>query len=258
MKDLRKMWSAGGVAISAHCAIASAHVSEVLARQGFDAVLVDTQHAPISYDSMFAMLQVIAAAPAASLVRVAWNDPALIQRTLDAGADGVMCPMVNTADECRSFVRACRYAPAGFRSFGPVRGAAPDYFDRANDTILAIAMIETEEAVRNIEEIVSVPGLSAIYVGPSDLGITMGIDPHASPRDPRILGLLGSLVAACRRHGVIAGIHGYEPDYARARIAEGFQFLTTPFDLDLLVSSAHRYLAEVGHSESASRSRIDR
>jgi 4-hydroxy-2-oxoheptanedioate aldolase len=248
MNDLRKIWASGGVTLSAHCAIAGSHVSEILSRQGFDAVLIDTQHSPITYDAMFAMLQAIAASPAASLVRIAWNDPAQIQRTLDAGADGVMCPMVNTAEECRAFVRACLYAPKGFRSFGPVRGAPPDYFDHANDRILPIAMIETAEAVRNIDAIVSVPRLAAIYVGPSDMGITMGIDPRTSPTDPRILEVLPRLVAACRRHGVVAGIHGYDPDYAKARIEQGFQFVTAPFDTDLLVASARSYLTAVGRA----------
>ncbi|HVZ43535.1 MAG TPA: aldolase/citrate lyase family protein [Ramlibacter sp.] len=238
MNDLRKIWTTGGTTLAMHCAIASAHLSEVLSRQGFEAVLIDTQHAPIGYDAMFSMLQVIAPSPSAALVRVAWNDPALIQRALDAGAEGVMCPMVNTAAQCRAFVEACMYAPAGYRSFGPVRGASPAYFDHANDSVLPIAMIETEEAVRNIADIVRVPGLAAIYVGPSDMGITMGIHPSEAQTHPRILGVMGSLVQTCREHGVVAGIHGFDASYARARIAEGFQLLTTPFDVDLLAGAA--------------------
>jgi 4-hydroxy-2-oxoheptanedioate aldolase len=243
MNDLRKIWKTGGTTLAMHCAIASAHLSEVLSRQGFEAVLIDTQHAPISYDAMFSMLQVIAPSPSAGLVRVAWNDPAQIQRALDAGAEGVMCPMVNTAAQCRAFVEACMYAPAGYRSFGPVRGASRDYFDRANSSVLPIAMIETEEAAGNIMDIVRVPGLAAIYVGPSDMAITMGIHPSESQTHPRILGVLSKLVEACRQHGVVAGIHGFDHSYARARIAEGFQFLTTPFDVDLLADAARDYRA---------------
>jgi 4-hydroxy-2-oxoheptanedioate aldolase len=245
MNRLKKVWSEGGVVISGHCAIGTSHVTEILCRQAIDAMLIDTQHSPISYDTMFAMLQVIAATPVVSLVRVPWNDPAAIQRTLDAGAMGVMCPMVNTAEECRAFVRACYYAPAGFRSFGPVRGAQPDYFANANTSILPIVMIETAEAVRNIDAILAVPGLAAIYIGPSDMGITMGIDPGKAPYDARIVDLFPQIIGKCRQHGVVAGVHGYDPTYARARMVEGFQFLTTPFDTDLLVAGMNRHLEEL-------------
>ena len=245
---IRSIWARGGVVVNGQCAIASSHVAEVMCHQGFDSLLIDMQHAPVNFDAMFAMLQAASTTSTIPLVRVAWNDPALVMRVLDSGAYGVICPMVNTAEECRKFVGACLYAPQGYRSYGPVRGylfAGPDYYAQANATILPIAMIETREAIDNLDAILSVPGLAGVYVGPSDLSITYGLAPSVGPHDPAIHAVFDTIVAACRRHGVVPGIHGFDPAYSKARIAQGFQFVTPGVEMDLLAAGAQGYLAQM-------------
>jgi len=245
---LKTIWARGGVTINGQCGIASSHVAEVMCNMGYDSLLIDMQHAPINFDDMFAMLQAASTTNTIPMVRVTWNDPALVMRVLDSGAYGVICPMVNNAEECRKFVGACLYDPLGYRSYGPVRGylyAGPDYYARANETIMPIAMIETKEAVENIDAILSVPGLAAIYVGPSDLAITYGLSPNEGPHDPKLHAVFDTIVAACRRHGVVPGIHGFDPPYSKARIAQGFQWVTCGVDIDLVYSGAADHVKRV-------------
>ena len=245
---IRSIWARGGAVINGQCGIASSHVAEVMCQQGYDSLLIDMQHAPVNFDALFAMLQAASTTDTIPLVRVTWNDPALVMRALDSGAYGVICPMVNTAEECRKFVGACLYAPQGYRSFGPVRGylyAGPEYYDQANETIIPMAMIETKEAVENLDEILSVPGLAAVYVGPSDLSVTYGLHPLTGPHDPAMHDVFAEIVTACRRHGVVPAIHGIDPDYSRARIAQGYQFVTCGVDMDLIMAGAKDTVARV-------------
>ena len=146
--------------------------AEVMAHQGFDSLTIDMQHGVVDYQVAVTMLQGISTTGVVPLARVPWNDPARLMKILDAGAYGVICPMINTREEAEALVRACKYPPRGYRSWGPVRAsiyAGTDYGDHANDDIVVMPMIETAEAVKNIDEILSVPGVDAVYVGPSDL-----------------------------------------------------------------------------------------
>ena len=130
-----------------------------MAAQGWDSLTIDLQHGLIDYQVAVGMLQAISGGPTTPLVRIPWLDPAIIMKLLDAGAYGVICPMINSAEETERFVAACRYPPAGIRSFGPLRArlyAGSDYFKEANRTILAIAMIETHSALEHLDEILSV------------------------------------------------------------------------------------------------------
>jgi 4-hydroxy-2-oxoheptanedioate aldolase len=241
---IRTIWSQGGAVINGQCGIASSHVAEMMCQQGYDSLLIDMQHSPINFDDLFPMLQAASTTSVIPLVRVTWNDPALVMRALDSGAYGVICPMVNTREECEKFVGACLYAPQGYRSYGPVRGyyyAGPDYYEHANDIILPIAMIETKQAVENIDDILSTPGLAAIYVGPSDLSITYGLSPTAGPHDPEMHAVFAEIVIACQRHNVVPGIHGYDPPYSKARVAQGYQFVTCGVDTDLIQAGARDY-----------------
>ena len=147
-----------------------------MAHAGWDSLVVDMQHGMIDYQMMVTMLQAISTTNTVPLVRVPWNDPAHIQKALDAGAYGIICPMINNRAEAEKFVGSCRYAPLGYRSSGPIRASlygGADYHMKANDIVLAFGMIETAEAMENLDEIMSVKGLDAIYVGPSDLSISL-------------------------------------------------------------------------------------
>lgn len=216
---VKSIWDKGGVVIAGGVSLGSIYAAEVMAHQGFDCLFVDMQHAPQDYLQVFAMLQAISATDTVPIVRVPWNNPADIMRALDGGAYGIVCPMVNTKADCEAFVGACLYAPRGYRSWGPIRGTiygGPDYFQKANDTILPIAMIETREAVENIEEILTVPGLGGVYIGPTDLSICYGMTPSLDFSKPDLLPHIDRVLTAAKAKGVPAGI--WCPSLADAEI----------------------------------------
>ena len=245
---VRETWAAGRAVINGWCGIPSSFSAELMANFGWDSVVVDMQHGVVDYQMMVAMFQGISTTDATPMVRVPWNDPAHIMKALDAGAYGVICPMVNSRAECEKFVGACRYAPAGYRSSGPIRAAlygGPDYQEKANDTIIAFAMIETVEAIDNLDEILSTPGLDAVYVGPSDLSITMGLPPGLDKTDERMMANLKKILDGCRGHGVKAGIHTGSPAYAKRMIEMGYNFTTIMGDAALLRMAATQVLQQM-------------
>ena len=155
----------------------SAYSAEVIANEAFDAVVVDMQHGIIDFQAAAELLQAISTKAPVPIARTPWNDPSPIMRLVDAGAYGIICPMVNNRAECEQFIAACRYPPLGERSYGPLRAmlyAGEDYYQHANDTIATIAMIETAAALDDLDGIMSVDGLDAVYIGPSDLSIALG------------------------------------------------------------------------------------
>lgn len=239
--QLKNLWQNGDAAINAWLTIPSAFTAELMAHQQFDSLTIDMQHGLMGYDTAVAMLQAISTTAATPLVRVPWNDPGDIMRMLDAGAYGIICPMINSRAEAEQFVRAVRYPPHGQRSYGPVRArlyAGDDYVAHANNTILAFAMIETAEALARVDEIVSTPGLDAIYVGPADLSFSLTGRVQSDYTDPDLLGALDTIVAACRRHNVVAGMHTSSTAFALRMISRGFQFVTILADATYLEKAA--------------------
>lgn len=205
--------------------------AEIMGAAGFDYVAIDTQHGAIDYSSMLVMLQVLSIGGSTPIVRVPSNDSGHIGKALDAGARAVIVPMVNDRYSCEQAVRYTKYAPDGERSFGPNRAIlveGDDYFDHASDQVSLIPMIETREAMANIDEILSVPGIEAIYVGPNDLSISLGIKPNTS--DPRLDEAMVEIVAGCRRHGVVPGVHASAALCAK-RIEQGFGMVTVSADI---------------------------
>jgi 4-hydroxy-2-oxoheptanedioate aldolase len=185
---IRTIWQAGGAVLNGWLSIPSSWTAELMAHQGWDSLTVDTQHGLIGYDVALPMLQAISTTSTMPLARVAWNEPAGIMKLLDAGAFGIICPMINTRAEAEAFVGACRYAPQGYRSAGPTRAsiyAGADYLQQANASIITLAMIETAQAVQNVDDIMSVTGLDGIYIGPSDLAISLGLAPGGQLDQPR-------------------------------------------------------------------------
>jgi len=186
--------------------------------------------------------------PVTRLVRVPWNEAGIIGKVLDAGAYGVICPMVNSRRECEAFVGACRYAPRGYRSSGPIRATlygGPDYHAKADDTVLAIAMIETREAIDNLDDVLSTPGLDGIYVGPSDLSISLGFGPGLDKTDEFMISALQKIVDGCKRHKVRPGLHTGSSAYAKRMIAMGFQFVTLLGDARLLTMAGQQVIREM-------------
>ncbi len=236
---LKAKWRAGEVAHGAWLSMANSFSAEALARQGFDYVNIDMQHGLIDYQVAVTMLQAISITDATPTVRVPWNEPGIIMKSLDAGAMGVIIPMVNTVEEAQAAVAACRYYPQGMRSNGPIRAAlysGRDYFQHANEEVACIPMIETKEAVDNLDDILSVPGIDAIYVGPTDLSITYGqppvMDNGGAFEEARI-----KIAEACKKHNIVAGIHA-NAGLAAKHAAAGYQMVTVTSDFGAMSQQA--------------------
>jgi len=220
--------------------------TERIARLGYDYVALDAQHGLFGYQGMLTgLLAIDAGQTSAGLVRVEANDPTAIGRALDAGASGVIVPLVDTADDAAAAVRAAKYPPHGRRSYGPMRsslrvGPVPAEADAAT---LVLAMIETPDGLENVEAIAATPGLDGLYVGPSDLCIAVG---GAYPGDPAVQAefdaALERVAAAARDAGIAGGIHTPHGDVAAARLAQGYTFVTVAGDLTHLELVARDHL----------------
>jgi 4-hydroxy-2-oxoheptanedioate aldolase len=238
---LKSIWARGEAVVNGWLSIPASFSAEVMAHQGFDSLTVDMQHGVIDYQTAVTLLQAISTTPVVPLARVPWNDPAFLMKILDAGVYGVICPMINTRDEAEAMVTACKYPPRGHRSWGPVRAsiyAGADYGDHANADLLVMPMIETAEALKNLDQILSVPGIDAVYVGPSDLSLALGVKPRLDQTDAVVVEAQREIVRACKRHGVVAGIHNLTADYALKMVAEGYQFVTLASDSRFLAAKA--------------------
>lgn len=239
---LKKRLKAGKACVNGWLAIPSGFSAETMAQCGWDSVTVDMQHGVQDYLSMVQCFQAMDRHPVTPLVRVPWNEPGIVGKALDGGAWGVICPMVNTVAEAKALVSYCLYPPKGKRSNGPIRaaayGEASSYQTIANDEVLVIPMIETQEAIDNIEAILDVPGIDGIYVGPSDLGFSMGLVPVLDREEPKILSIYEKLVRETKKRGLFAGLHNGTPAYAARMIGMGFRFVTIANDSGLMAKAA--------------------
>ncbi len=233
MDSLRDIWRGGGVTLGGWLAVPSVVTAEATARAGFDFVCIDTQHGAIEYSDAVAMIQAILLGGSRPIVRVPWNEPGIIGKMLDAGAQGIIVPMVNSVSEAEAAVRSCRYFPNGARSYGPgmaaprVDGSYPEWADQH---VAVIPMIETTKAVDAIDDILAVEGIDAIYVGPADLSITLGLKPGNNDDEPSFTEALDAIVAGCRKAGVVAGIHA-TGSLTPKRLEVGFTMVTVTSDI---------------------------
>ncbi|MCK5670275.1 hypothetical protein KAI10_02735 [Candidatus Bathyarchaeota archaeon] len=202
-------------------------VTEAISRMGFDWVLIDGEHAPLSLETMQVMLQAMNGTDCTPIVRPAWNDPVLIKRILDIGAHGILVPWVNTREEAEAAVRACKYPPVGSRGFGPRRAALndPDYKATANDEIMVTVQVETQEAVDNIEEILSVDGIDACFIGPWDLSSNMlgRVPPEFD--NPVYSGAIDRVIEIAKKVGKPAGFYCNRSNIAWAQ-EKGYTYNT--------------------------------
>lgn len=239
---VKEAWKAGKAVVNGWLAIPNAFSAEMYSKCGWDSVTVDMQHGVQDYLSCVACFQGIQPSGAVPMVRVPWNEPGIIGKVLDAGAMGVICPMVNTEAEARALVQYCKYPPAGTRSNGPIRagayGSSGSYQKTANDEILVIPMIETRTAIENIGRILDVPGIDGIYVGPSDLSFSLGKEPKLDVEDPEILAIYDKLLAETSKRGIAAGLHNGSPAYAKRMIGKGFKLVTIANEVGLMCQAA--------------------
>ena len=245
---IKAIWNSGGVALNAWSSIPAPYAAEVLGHQGVDAVTVDLQHGMAGFDTAVAIFQAISATPALPFARVAHNDLSQINKLLDAGAYGIICPMVSTPEDARRFARACRYPPLGDRSFGPARGllyGGADYFKCANAEIATLAMIETAEGLENLKAILAVEELDGIYVGPNDLCLALGVEPNAESDAQIVKDAISRIVDACRSAGKAAGIFCSSGQAAAMRAEQGFNFVTPGNDAALLGKALRKEVAEL-------------
>lgn len=241
---LKARWAAGQPTINGWCSIGNPFTAEIMAAQGFDSITIDMQHGALDYSNLLSMFQAMRASGATLMARVPWNEPGIIMKALDAGAYGIICPMVNSAEEAARFVSYLRYPPLGQRSFGPTRvsfAAGANYAGEANDNMLAFAMIETAEGMANLDAIAATPGLDGIYVGPADLtlSLTQGrLAPGFDREEPEMIAALQTIVAACKKNGIRAALHCGTPAYAARAIGWGFDMTTVGGDSRFLAAAA--------------------
>jgi 4-hydroxy-2-oxoheptanedioate aldolase len=237
---LGRVWGRGEAAVNGWLSIPSTVTAEMVARQDYDTITVDLQHGLIDYQMALPMMQAIGAASDATVIaRPPWLEPGIIMKLLDAGALGILCPMINTPADAEALVRACHYAPKGYRSVGPTRALmvyGPSYMQEANQAVVTLAMIETAQALENVEAIARTPGLTALYIGPSDLAQSLGHPIQMDPTDPPVMAAIDRILAAAKAAGIKAGMHCMMPDYARQMAARGFDFVTLGNDVRMLTA----------------------
>jgi len=239
--EVKRRWQAGEACVNGWCAIPNSFSAELMANAGWDSITIDLQHGLVDYQAAVTMLQAISTTATPPLARVPWVEPGIIMKMLDAGAMGIICPMINTPEDAATFVGACKYTPLGYRSSGPTRAvvyAGSDYIANANDEILAIAMIETTEAIDNLDAILATPGLDGVYIGPTDLALTMGAPPVLDPTDPGVVAAIEKIIDATNAKGLGAGIHCATPEYAAKIIKRGAKLATIASDGRLLAAAA--------------------
>ena len=240
-----RAWRKGQSTIGGWLGIDSAFTAETMAHIGFDWLCLDMQHGMLDYHDVKVMLPAIATTDVTPLVRVPWNEPYEIMKALDAGASGVIIPLVNNRAEAERAVSACRYPPKGMRSFGPARAAmalGKNYLHEANDEIACIVMIETKEALENLDDILSTPGIDAAYIGPADLAFALELTPTGDNDHPTHVAAVDHILARCLEHNVAAGIHTGSLAYTQKYLAQGFQMVTLGQDSAFMARLARQEL----------------
>jgi 4-hydroxy-2-oxoheptanedioate aldolase len=228
-----------GDAVGAWLHLPGSAPAELMGSVGFDFVCIDLQHGVIDDEAVLPMLQAVAATGTPTMVRVQTNAPELICRALDRGADGVVVPLVDSADEAAAAVAACHYPPRGVRSYGPVR--APWHPPRADP--VCVVMVETPAAVAALPDILKVEGVGGVLIGPSDLALSHGMPVDAQHGDDAYEALVRSIVEPCRAAGTPVGIFTASPEHAQRFRAIGVTFVAGPTDADLLRAAAVEHLA---------------
>jgi len=242
VNTVKRRLKEGKPSVGTWLSIPSVYTCEMMAQVGYDWLVIDMEHNPISIETAGLMVSSMFNSDTVPLVRVPWNTGENIKRVLDMGAWGIVVPMVNSRLEAEQAVREAKYFPEGRRSIGGRRHAmgfateTSNYFARANEEILIVIQIEHIEAVRNIDDILSVPGIDACFIGPNDLMSSMGLKPTLESDDPEVLKAIETVKAAAKRHGVPAGIHVANPETANQRIKEGFQFIAVGSEIASMLS----------------------
>ena len=228
--------------------IPNSFTAEAMSKMGWDSITIDLQHGQNDYATSLSLLQAISHSNVVPFARVPWNEPGIIMKMLDLGVMGIIAPMINTKQECEDFVSYCNYPPIGQRSFGPMRAQliyGSNYYEKANNNIISFAMIETKEAVENIDEILSVPNLTGVYIGPGDMSSSYGKKPQFDVKEDPVYSNIKMIASKAREKGKIAGIHNGTSDYAKEMIKFGYQFVTVSSDFRSMTTHAQSIVNEM-------------
>ncbi|WP_204115309.1 HpcH/HpaI aldolase family protein [Shimia biformata] len=246
---LKRAWAEGRTTLNGWLAIGNAFSAEIMADAGFDCLTIDLQHGFLDYSDVKGMFQAMRASGVTPMARAPWREPGIVMKLLDAGAFGVICPMINTPEEAADLVSMVRYPPLGTRSFGPTRvnfAAGPDYAAHANDEVMVIAMIETAEAFANLDAICATPGLDGVYIGPADLTLSLsnGALPAGLDREePEMIEAIQTILAAAKRAGIGTILHCGTPEYGARAVGWGCDMVTIAADVSLLSAGSKAAVA---------------
>ena len=249
------IWSKGEASINGWLSIPNSFTAEAFGKMGWDSVTIDLQHGQNDYSTSISMIQALANGTAVPLTRVPWSEPGIIMKMLDLGVLGIIAPMINTKEDCEKFVSYCYYPPIGQRSFGPMRAQVAygsDYYQHANKNIISLAMIETKEAVDNLDAILSVPNLTGIYIGPADMSSSYGLPPKFDVKEDPVFSNIKMIVKKARDKGKVAGIHNGSVQYLKEMIKIGFQFTSLLSDFRIMSSHAESLLKEIKNVDTKS------
>lgn len=245
-RALRERWARGETTANAWLTLADPMIAETASHAGFDSLCIDMQHGLIDHGAALQLLRATSASGLPTLVRVPWNQPSDLMRVLDAGAHGVIVPMIDTPEQAAQLVESCLYPPLGQRSNGPIRASVVEegYFERANDELLLFAMIETRGALEQLDAILATPGLSGVYIGPTDLGLALGLPPEMDSQRPEHQATVRHIIDRAHAHGLIAGLHCASAGFARLAAGWGADLVTIAADLPVLRQALAQRVAE--------------
>jgi 4-hydroxy-2-oxoheptanedioate aldolase len=248
-ETLRRQWKNGKTTFNAFLNIPSPWTAELMAHAGWETLTIDMQHGLADFNITLSMLQAMAATDVVPLIRLPWNEPSVIMKVLDAGAMGLICPMISTAEDVERFVAACRYPPRGIRSFGPIRARlyaeGEDYARFADENILTFAMIETAAAVDNLADIAAVPELDGLFIGPWDLSVSLGLKKVADFDNPELLRILEAVLKKCEDNGLTPGIYTVREQDAKRMVDMGFRLVTCGDDMGLFEAAVRGRVAKL-------------
>ena len=239
---VREKLKAGNSTLGCFMGLGSPGVAELLSHAGFDWLVIETEHSALDIGQVEHMLMAVKGTETVPLVRLPSSDWVHIQRALDIGAMGIVVPLIRSVADTQAIVRATRYPPDGSRGFGPLRAAnymfdSKDYFYGANENVLVVLIVETQEAVDNLEAIAEVPGVDALFLGPFDLCLSLGLDPMKQPH-PEVETIIERMLTAGRNANVAIGIHAMNPEQLAKRKAQGFRMISYSTDYGLLAEAA--------------------
>ena len=246
--NITEIINEGKVVINGWLSIPNSFASELMASVEWDSITLDLQHGLIDYSSSISMLQSINNSTKPSLARVPWNEPGIIMKMLDLGVSGIICPMINNQKECEKFVSYCKYPPIGERSFGPMRAQinfGTEYYENANKEILSIAMIESKEAFKNLDKILSTKGLNGIYVGPADLSFSYNDQPGFDIEDSPIFEKIELIAKKANENNIFAGIHVGSYKYTLKAIDLGYQFISILNESKFMLDGVEEILKKI-------------